>query len=67
LQKVRYSFGMAFLRSERIIHFHKMLPESKLILSGGSAFDPVPDAKVMGDVALALGVDKQNLFLYTAS
>lgn len=49
------------------IRLHNMLPASKLILSGGSAFDPVPNAKVLADVALAIGVDKQDLILESVS
>jgi len=49
------------------IRLHNMLPESKLILSGGSAFDPVPNANVLADVALAIGVDKQRVILESGS
>ena len=49
------------------IRLYKMLPGSKLILSGGSTFDPVPNAKIMADVAVAIGVDKQDLILESSS
>ena len=49
------------------IRLHKMLPESKLVLSGGIVFDPVPHARVMADVATAIGVDKQDVVLQTRS
>jgi len=49
------------------IRLHNMLPESKLILSGGSAFDPVPNADVLADVALAIGVDQQDMILESGS
>ena len=49
------------------IRLHNMLPESKLILSGGGVFDPVPNAKVLADVALAIGVDKQHVILESVS
>lgn len=49
------------------IHFHKFLPGSKLIISGGVVFDPVPEAKVMADVALAIGINKQDLILESVS
>ena len=49
------------------IRLYKMLPGSKLILSGGSAFDPVPNARILADVALAIGVDGQDLILESIS
>ena len=49
------------------IRLHKMLPGSKLILSGGGAFDPVPDAEILQDCALAIGVRKNNLILESVS
>jgi uncharacterized SAM-binding protein YcdF (DUF218 family) len=44
-----------------------MLPGSKLILSGGGGFDPVPNAKIMADVAMAIGVDRRDLILESVS
>ena len=49
------------------IRLYKMLPGSKLILSGGSAFDQVPDAKILQDCALAIGVHKKDLVLESVS
>jgi uncharacterized SAM-binding protein YcdF (DUF218 family) len=49
------------------IRLHRMLPDSELVLSGGSAFDPVPNAKVMADVARTVGVDDRDLLLESAS
>ncbi|NIA09728.1 MAG: envelope biogenesis factor ElyC [Nitrospiraceae bacterium] len=49
------------------IRLYRMLPGSKLILSGGSAFDPVPDAGIMADVARAIGVNEQDLILESVS
>lgn len=48
------------------IRLHNMLPESKIILSGGG-FDPVPNAKILADVAEAIGVNKQDLVLESVS
>lgn len=45
------------------IRIHKKLPESKLILSGGRVFDPVPNAKVMAKIASILGVDESKIVL----
>jgi uncharacterized SAM-binding protein YcdF (DUF218 family) len=44
-----------------------MLAGSKLILSGGRGFDPVPNAKIMADVAIAIGLDKEDLVLESLS
>jgi uncharacterized SAM-binding protein YcdF (DUF218 family) len=49
------------------IRLQKMLPNSKLLLSGGGVFDPVPSAKLMADLALALGVESQDIVLETGS
>ena len=48
------------------IRLHNMLPESKIILSGGG-FDPVPNAKIMADVALSIGINKEDLVLESVS
>lgn len=45
------------------IRIHKKLPDSKLVLSGGRAFDPVPNAKVMANIASILGVDESKIVL----
>jgi uncharacterized SAM-binding protein YcdF (DUF218 family) len=49
------------------VRLHRMLPESKLVLSGGPVFDPVPHAQVLADVAAAIGVDSQHIVLETRS
>jgi len=49
------------------IRFHNMLPKSKIILSGGGYFDPVPNAKIMADVALSIGINKEDLVLESVS
>jgi len=38
------------------IRLHQSIPGSKLILSGGALFDPVPEADIMADIAIMLGV-----------
>ncbi len=55
--------GTSLIRLVEGIRLHKMLPGSKLILSGGGGFDPVPNAKVMADVAMAIGVERNDLIL----
>jgi uncharacterized SAM-binding protein YcdF (DUF218 family) len=59
--------GASVARLVEGIRLYKMLPESKLILSGGSAFDPVANAEIMADVAIAMGVEKQDLILESSS
>ena len=59
--------GTSLIRLVEGIRVHKMLPGSKLILSGGGGFDPVPNAKIMADVAMAIGVDRRDLILESVS
>jgi len=49
------------------IRIHRKLPKSKLILSGGGAFSEATAAKVMAAVAVALGMDAQDLVLESES
>ncbi len=49
------------------IRLYKMLPGSKLVVSGGSGFDPVPEAVIMADVARAIGVNGRDLVLESLS
>jgi uncharacterized SAM-binding protein YcdF (DUF218 family) len=59
--------GAALFRLVEGIRIHKSLPGSKLILSGGALWESVPEARVMADVALALGLEQQNLILESVS
>jgi len=59
--------GTSLVRLVEGIRLHKMLPGSKLLLSGGGGFDPVPNAKIMADVAIAIGVDRRDLILESIS
>ena len=45
------------------IRIHRMLPGSKLLLSGGAVFDPSPEAETMGSVAHMLGVNSNDTVL----
>ena len=45
------------------IRIHHNLKDSKLILSGGAVFDPVPEAKTMADAALLLGINGADILL----
>ena len=49
------------------VRIHRKLPGSRLILSGGGAFDPKSDAAVMADAAVALGIERRDLVLEEAS
>jgi uncharacterized SAM-binding protein YcdF (DUF218 family) len=45
------------------VRLNKALPGSKLLLSGGKVYDPVPEAEVMGRIAVLLGVNPQDITL----
>jgi uncharacterized SAM-binding protein YcdF (DUF218 family) len=45
------------------VRLHKAVPGSKLLLSGGAVFDPVPEAEVMAQIAVLLGVRPQDVRL----
>jgi uncharacterized SAM-binding protein YcdF (DUF218 family) len=45
------------------IRLHRQLPGSKLLLSGGAVFDPVPEAETMAAVARILGLDANDMVL----
>jgi uncharacterized SAM-binding protein YcdF (DUF218 family) len=49
------------------IRIHREHPQSKLVLSGGNWLDPVPNAKLMADAALMLGVNEANIILESES
>jgi uncharacterized SAM-binding protein YcdF (DUF218 family) len=49
------------------IRIHNGLPKSKLILSGGSVFEKISNAQVLADVAIAIGVKKEDLILEDVS
>ncbi len=49
------------------VRLYKAIPGTKLLLSGGGVFDPVPEAEVMARIALLLGVKPQDISLETDS
>lgn len=53
----------ALMRLIEGIRIQKLLPESKLVLSGGKGFDPRPHAQVLADVAM----EKRDLVLEAGS
>ena len=49
------------------VRLYKTIPGSKLLLSGGRVFDPVPEAEVMAQIAELLGVKPQDIILESDS
>ena len=49
------------------VRLYKTIPGSKLLLSGGRVFDPVPEAEVMAQIAELLGVKSQDISLESDS
>jgi uncharacterized SAM-binding protein YcdF (DUF218 family) len=49
------------------VRLYQTIPGSKLLLSGGAFFDPVPEAEVMARIAVLLGVKPQDIRLETDS
>ena len=49
------------------IRIYRKCPGAKLILSGGSVFDPVPEAEVMARVARGIGVPERDIILESKS
>ncbi|MGR3176677.1 MAG: ElyC/SanA/YdcF family protein [Candidatus Anammoxibacter sp.] len=45
------------------IRIYREIPNSKLLLSGGSVFDPIPNAKIMADIATAIGVEEDDIIV----
>jgi uncharacterized SAM-binding protein YcdF (DUF218 family) len=60
-------FNSSLSRLVEGIRIHRALPESKLILSGGAVFDPVPEAVTMAAVARMLGVIPDDMVLESQS
>ena len=57
----------SLVRLVEAIRIHNGLPKSKLILSGGSVFEKISDAQVLAEVAIAIGVKKEDLILEDTS
>jgi uncharacterized SAM-binding protein YcdF (DUF218 family) len=49
------------------IRIYRKYPGSKLILSGGIVFDPVPEAEVLARVAMETGVPERDIILESKS
>jgi uncharacterized SAM-binding protein YcdF (DUF218 family) len=46
---------------------HRSLPECRLLLCGGSVFDPEPESKTMAGLAIDLGINNNNIIEESAS
>jgi len=57
----------AMMRLIEGIRIHKLLPESKLVLSGSGVFDPVPESETMANIARLLGVEENSMVLESLS
>lgn len=53
--------GESLVRLVEGISIHKRLPHSKMILSGGNIFDPVPESKCMAELATELGINRNSI------
>jgi uncharacterized SAM-binding protein YcdF (DUF218 family) len=49
------------------IRIYRQIPGCKLVLSGGSMYDPVPEAVTMARVAESIGVDEQDIIIESGS
>jgi uncharacterized SAM-binding protein YcdF (DUF218 family) len=59
--------GAALARLVEAIRLQRSLPGSRLLLSGGAVYDPVPNAEVMAHTARAIGVSAKHIFLEAQS
>jgi len=67
LQPNAQVFNSSLSRIVEGIRIHRELPGSKLLLSGGAVFDPVPEAVTMAAVARMLGVSPGDMVLESQS
>jgi uncharacterized SAM-binding protein YcdF (DUF218 family) len=49
------------------VRLYHAIPGSRLLLSGGGVFDPVPESEVMARIAVLLGVKSQDIMLESDS
>jgi uncharacterized SAM-binding protein YcdF (DUF218 family) len=59
--------GSSIARLIEGIRIHRQIAGSRLILAGGAVYDPVPEAQVMAEAAIALGVEADSLVLEAVS
>lgn len=53
--------GESLARLVEGVAIHKRLPQSRMILSGGNIFDPVPESKSMAELAIILEIGKNDI------
>jgi len=59
-----YLADASLVRLSEGVYIHNRIPETKLIFTGGSAFNGItPMAEVMGDVAVEWGVEPEDIIL----
>jgi len=59
--------GSSLVRLIEGIRIYRKHQGSKLFLSGGRGFDPIPNAEVMARVAREIGIDESDIILETSS
>lgn len=57
--------GPSLSRLSEGVRLHEALPDSRLIVSGGAIYDPVPNAQVAAEFAVAMGVDPATIVMET--
>lgn len=57
----------ALVRLMEGIRIYRKHPGTKLLLSGGGGFDPIPEAEVMAHVAMEMGVPERDMILESKS
>jgi uncharacterized SAM-binding protein YcdF (DUF218 family) len=53
--------GESLSRVVEGVIIHRSLSQSRMLLSGGHIFDPVPESKSMAELAIILGIDKDDI------
>ena len=56
--------GVAALRLMEGLRLHHAIPESRLVLSGGTVFGDAPSATVMSRAAVSLGADPDRIIIH---
>jgi uncharacterized SAM-binding protein YcdF (DUF218 family) len=59
--------GFSLVRLVEGIRIYRKYPSSRLLLSGGGAFQPVPNAEAMASVAKEIGVNANDMITETKS
>jgi uncharacterized SAM-binding protein YcdF (DUF218 family) len=59
--------GDSLIRLIEGVRIYRKCPGSKLVLSGGSVFDPIPSSEIMADIAGELGVNQDDIITESIS